>query len=161
MKKVVKFLPLISAVVGVLALLSLFLPVFTTTALSGELKEFPGLAVLIGHTKELAPGMKARLLDFSFMWLLTYLLTLVGVVFAALSFVKKNSIFVWVAVACFLLAGIFYFMPAVFAQQGEGWLLAFPGKVKKVADLGAGAIVAGICSLLGAAGMVAYKFLNK
>ena len=161
MKKVVKFLPLISAVVAALALLSLFLPVFTATAKTGEFKKFPGMAVLIGHTKELAPGYNGRVLDASLLQLIPYALTVVGVALAALSFWKKNDVFVWVAVASLLVAGICYFLPITFAKEGKDWLMPFTDRLTKVVDLGYGAILAGICSILGACGMVAHKVLNK
>ncbi|MBQ8394541.1 MAG: hypothetical protein IJY63_03010 [Clostridia bacterium] len=150
MKKVVKFLPVIAAVLGLVAVISLFLPAIVLE--SGD--KFPGFTTVFGYDKNVS-GMKIPMLGFSFMNLLTYVLVIVGIVVAVLTYLGKGGKFMtWIAVACLLVAGIFFFCVRAFATVEYEPL-------KAVWSLGFGAILAGICSILGALSLATSKLLNK
>lgn len=157
MKKVIKFLPLVAAVLGLIAVISLFLPAFVVAG-----NDFPGLAAVIGHTKKVAT-MSFRLLDFSFMNLVTYLLTLGGIVCAVLAYVKnKKTVFAWIAIGCFAIAGILFFLVMSLAVVGNGWMAVFgPYTLANAGKLGYGAILAGVSCLVAAVAVLLNKLLNK
>ncbi|MBQ8659168.1 MAG: hypothetical protein IJ506_08560 [Clostridia bacterium] len=156
MKKVIKFLPLVAAVIGLLAVMSLFLPAFVYAG-----NEFLGSTTVFGYTKETAVG-DFDLLSFSFMNLLTYLLVLVGIVCAVLAFLKKDQkLFAWGGAACLLLAGVFFFCVIPFTSVADQWQLVFLAKAdKSLWELGYGAILAGISSILSAIVLVGSKLLK-
>lgn len=153
MKKVVKFLPLIAAFLGFIAVLSLFLP-----AIVVEDDKFLGFTTVIGYEKKVS-GRTIPLLGFSFMNLLTYLLVISGTVCAVLTYLNKGGKYAaWISVACLLLAGIFFFCVMSFATVKDN---VNAQAMKEVWEIGFGAILAGICSILGAASMAAKKFFDK
>ena len=150
MKKVVKFLPVIAAVLGLVAVISLFLPAIVLE--SGD--KFPGFTTAFGYKKDTPIG-KMPMLGFSFMNLLTYILVIVGIVGAVLTYLGKGGSLVgWIATVCLFVAGIFFFCVQSFATVKYEVL-------KAVWSLGFGAILAGICSILGSLSLAASKLLNK
>lgn len=150
MKKVIKFLPLVAAVLGLIAAISLFLPAIVV----GD-NEFLGFTTAFGYEKK-----GVEYLSFSFMNLLTYLLVIGGTVCAVLAYFKKeNKLFAWISAVCFLVAGVLFFFMIPFASPTAMWKLL--GGFKKLAELGYGAILAGVCSILGAAAVVVAKLLDK
>lgn len=150
MKKVVKFLPLVGAVLGLVAVIALFLPVINLA--TGD--KFPGVATVIGYDKKVE-GSTIPMLGFSFMNLFTYLLAAAGIVCAVLTYLHKGGKYMaWIAAACLLVAGIFFFCVKGFAT------VEYP-PLKSGWSLGYGAILAGISSILGACSLAATKLLNK
>ena len=150
MKKVIKFLPLIAAVLGLVAVIALFLPAIVLE--SGD--KFPGFTTAFGYKKDTPMG-KVPMLGFSFMNLLTYILVIVGIVCAVLTYLNKGGKYVaWIGAICLLIAGIFFFCVQSFATVEYEPL-------KTVWSLGFGAILAGISSILGACSLAAAKLLNK
>ena len=157
MKKVIKFLPFISAILGLVALIALFLPAFTFAG-----KEFLGFTTVIGYTKKISGVGSFKLLSFSFMNLVTYLLALAGIVLSVLTYVKKVKLFAWIAAGCLLLAGILFFFVMPFSCVADGWTVVFGGKADKgLWKLGYGAVLAGVGSLLGAVSAAVYAFIEK
>ena len=151
MKKVIKFLPLVAAVLGLVAAMALFLPVIDLA--NGD--KFPGIATVIGYDKDYGGGMVVPMLGFSFMNLLTYILVSGGIVCAILTYLNKGGKYVaWIGVACLLIAGIFFFCVQSFATVEYEAL-------KTIWSRGYAAILAGISSILGACSLVAAKLLNK
>lgn len=150
MKKLVKTLPIIAAVLGLIAIISLFLPAIVV----GD-NEFLGFTTAFGYEKK-----GVEYLSFSFMNLLTYLLTIGGTVCAVLAYWKKqNKLFAWISASCLLIAGIFFFLMISFASPTAMWKLL--GGFENLAKLGYGAILAGVCSILASVAMIANKLLEK
>lgn len=147
MNKIKKFAPLAAAVAAVIALIMIFLP-----AIVVEEETYSGLKVIFGYTeKESAMGitLKVEVFAFSFMNLLTYLLVIAGGVCGVLAFMKSDKpIFTWIAAACLALAGIFFFCSVGFTVLSKD--LVDLGATKENFKLGAGAIIGGIVSVLGA-----------
>lgn len=97
---------------------------------------------------------------FSFMNTLTYVLVLGGAALLVLSYINPdNKLFLYGAIGCLLLAGIFFFCAIAFLNLEE-----YPSKIHKMIreslSLGAGAIIAGICSILAAICAAAPTVLN-
>ncbi|MBQ8230187.1 MAG: hypothetical protein IJZ32_05790 [Clostridia bacterium] len=150
MKKLVKTLPVIAAVLGLIAIISLFLPAIVV----GD-NEFLGFTTAFGYEKK-----GVEYLSFSFMNLLTYLLTIGGTVCAVLTYWKKpNKLFAWISAACLLIAGVFFFFMISFASPTATW--KFLGGFENLAKLGYGAIFAGVCCILASVAMIANKLLEK
>lgn len=147
MNKIKKFAPLAAAVAAVIALIMIFLP-----AIAVEEGTYNGLKVIFGYTeKESGMGitLKVEVFAFSFMNLLTYLLVIAGGVCGVLAFMKSDKpIFTWIAAACLALAGIFFFCSVGFTVLSKD--LVDLGATKENFKLGAGAIIGGIVSILGA-----------
>lgn len=147
MNKIKKFAPLAAAVAAVIALIMIFLP-----AIVVEEETYSGLKVIFGYTeKESGMGitLKVEVFAFSFMNLLTYLLVIAGGVCGVLAFMKSDKpIFTWIAAACLALAGIFFFCSVGFTVLSKD--LVDLGATKENFKLGAGAIIGGIVSILGA-----------
>lgn len=148
MNKIKKFAPLAAAVAAVIALIMIFLP-----AIVVEEETYSGLKVIFGYSEK-APGMGGITLEievfaFSFMNLLTYLLVIAGGVCGVLAFMKSDKpIFTWIAAACLALAGIFFFCSVGFTVLSKD--LVDLGATKENFKLGAGAVIGGIVSILGA-----------
>ena len=151
MKALKKWFPLISLVAGVLALVMIFLPA-TKIEMLGESENYNGLKVAFGN--------KDAGFDFSILLTLAYLLPVVGGVLAFLGAKKGNKIFAYVAIACFVVGAIFLFC-AVNFQQLAGVSGAVEKEAKKMFDLGIGAILAAIFSILGAVAVVLDTFVVK
>lgn len=147
MNKIKKFAPLAAAVAAVIALIMIFLP-----AIAVEEETYSGLKVIFGYTeKESGMGitLKVEVFAFSFMNLLTYLLVIAGGVCGVLAFMKSDKpIFTWIAAACLALAGIFFFCSVGFTVLSKD--LVDLGATKENFKLGAGAVIGGIVSILGA-----------
>ena len=120
---------------------------------------YTGAQVTFGYTAKAEAGLGTASLEvwkFSFLNLLTYILLLAGMVFALLAlFGKLGKISAFVAAACFLVAGVFFFcsvpftVPASEKATMEGW------------KLGAGAIVGGVLAILSAACCVVKALVLK
>lgn len=147
MNKIKKFAPLAAAVAAVIALIMIFLP-----AIVVEEETYSGLNVIFGYSEKRESALitlETEIFAFSFMNLLTYLLVIAGGVCGVLAFIKSDKrIFAWIAAACLLVAGIFFFCSVGFTVLSKG--LVDLGVTKENFKLGAGAIVGGIVSILGA-----------
>lgn len=147
MNKIKKFAPLAAAVAAVIALIMIFLP-----AIVVEEETYSGLKVIFGYTEKqsgMGLTLEVELFAFSFMNLLTYLLVIAGGVCGVLAFMKSDKpIFAWIAAACLALAGIFFFCSVGFTVLSKD--LVDLGATKENFKLGAGAVIGGIVSILGA-----------
>ena len=159
-KKIEKFIPLIAAALGVVAIIMFFLPavVIPATKLTEEVN-YNGWQAIFGLTetsKVLGNEVKTEYLAFSLMNLLTLILVAAGIVLCVLSFLGKgNKFFAFIAIACFIVAAVFFFLTVAFTTAGA--VYTFDGnlaqqKVKEAWKLGAGPIIGGILSIL--AGLV-------
>ena len=163
MKAFKKFAPVIAALLGVVAIVMLFLP----AVVAGE-NSFNGLKAVFGWTKttkSIVGTIETEMLKFSFMNLLSYILVAVGVVLSVLTFLGKgNKFFALIAAACFIVAAVFFFCTIPFTVVADGWnklASAIGGNIKEGWKLGAGPIIAAICSILAAGTAVAPALLKK
>ena len=159
-----------AALFGIVAIVMMFV---TSMKIDNTQLTFTGAQLTFGYSNvEAAFGgtVTTPLLKFSFMNLLTYLLVIAGIVLVVLAFLDKGGKYIpFIAAACFLLAGIFFFLQAKFSmptdelvgiikaanlQFGEGF------NVKSCMHIGAGAIVAGILSILSAGASLVKVFLK-
>ncbi len=154
-KKIEKFIPVIAAALGLIAIIMFFLP----AVVMGEDASYNGWQAMFGYTettKLLGKEVKTEILAFSFMNLLTLILAAAGIVLCVLSFLGKgNKFFAFIAIACFIVAAVFFFLTVAFSVAGTGLTLdgnLAQEKVKEGWKLGAGPIVGGILSIL--AGLV-------
>lgn len=140
----------VAVVLGVVSICMMFASAFAVTqsvTILGQTAEnvtvYTGVQAVFG---------KEDVLAFSFMNLLSYILVLVGAVFAVLKAcgVLKSKIFDYVIIALFVVAALFFFLTVQ--------LLAWNETTKSILDvaqstysLGAGPIVSAILSLCSAA----------
>ena len=141
MDKIKKYAPLAALVLGVIAVIMIFLPSVVVEVM-GESESWNGFVTAFGNEDE---GFKL-----GFMNLLNWLILIGGVVCAFLSWKKpEKKLFAYIAIAALLVAGIFFFCTVAFTNL-DGVSKEVAKEVKKFMDLGAGAIIAGICSILSA-----------
>lgn len=153
-------LPVVAALLAVVAICMMFVPaVVRASSLSDKLNiTYTGAQVTFGY-KEANTGIE--IFAFSFMNFLPYLLLVAGIVFSVLSVLGKlGKIAPFVSAVCYLAAGILFFCVTK--------MVVYPTDSKDIADmfkeglsLGAGAIVAGLLSILSALGSAATLFVKK
>ena len=151
-----KFLYLIAAVLGVVAVVMMFADV---VKYQGLLKEatYTGSQVVFGYTNDL----DVKTLGFSFMAMLPYLLVLAGVVLADVSiFAKKNNkVLDYVSVIAFVVAGVLFFCVPNFMVFAD----TIAGKVAAEIDykLAVGSIVSANTSILAGSVVLVKTLLKK
>ena len=140
MDKLKKYLPLVAVILAVVAVAMMFLPAFEGNS------EIKGFNAVFGYSL-----MGFKLLDFSFMNLIPYVLLIVGIACAGMVSKKEdNFVISIVAAVCMLVAGIFFFMTPNFCNPAvEG------------AKLGTGLMLSAICSIAGAVCVVIPAILKK
>lgn len=155
MDKIKKYAPLAALGLGVIAIIMIFLPSVVINVM-GTSESWNGFVTAFGNEDE---GFKL-----GFMNLLNWLILIGGVVCAFLSWKKpEKKIFTYIAIAALLLAGIFFFCTISFTNI-DGVDKETAKEFKRFMDLGAGAIIAGICSILSSlcvAAPVVLDYLKK
>lgn len=159
-----QILACVASVLGLVALIMLFVPQLAGAPIVGGLKADPlsGLQITFGYSED-----KVSVLNFSIGNFLTYVFVIVGLVFAVLALLGKlGKIAPIVSAAAFILAGIFFFCALAFTSVYVGELTGDAASkasetFKKMYQLGAGAIVGGIFSILAGGAMVAKLFIKK
>ena len=157
---------LAAAVFGVVAILMLLMSGVGYTLKGADEAEKVGTGFeLMFGTQD---GMK-----FNFMMFLPFLLVIVGIVGVVLSFLLKGKIGKFIALAAFAVAGILFFCFSAFMsmsfadQEVLGKVVMTGSDLYKAStelgsySLGVGAILAGIFSLIAAAGAALGTFLFK
>lgn len=149
-----------AAVLGLVSILLMFAPAISYTVLK-ETYTYSGAQVAFGYSETSKIGnVTAQVFKFS-AYVLPYLLSLAGIVFAVLAFLGKlGKISGFVAAGCFLVAGIFYFLAVAFCAPAVG-NADMVAELKKAYTPGAGSIVSGILSIISAALCVVPAFLKK
>lgn len=149
-KQISSIVSLISAALGIVALVMIFLPAI---GVKDTETTYTGLQIVFGY-KEKPFMSEVTVFEFSFMNLLTYLLVIAGVVFTVLGLLGKGSKFAtFIAAICFLVGGIFFFFQLQFCIPNttvSNVTSLFGGNIKEIGSLGAGSIIGGICSILAA-----------
>ncbi len=153
MKKFVTYLPLIATILGVLALVSLFMPMVELEVVEGSYK---GWETVIGCSESFM-GFKVKMLEFSVMNLVPYVLVLVGLSCAATLRKANNPTSAWIGAVCFIAAGVLFFMAPNFLQFGEG----LEGAEASDFELASGAMLAAIGSIIAGAALVVSNLMNK
>lgn len=147
---------LVAALLGVVAILMMLAPGITVGhKLTDKTESISGFALMFGSEE----GH-----NFNFMMFLSLIFAIVGLAGVLLSFMLKGKIGGFMAIAGFLLAGIFFFLfRAVYPMSMENG-----ADVIKAAEafgttfsLGIGAIMAGIFSILAALASAAATFAFK
>ncbi|MBQ8429314.1 MAG: hypothetical protein IJX30_04395 [Clostridia bacterium] len=137
MDKIKKYLPLGAAAFGVIALIMVFLP-SVKLEFWGVEETWNGFQTAFGHKEDGQTVFK-----FSFMNCVTWALLIGGIACAVLSYMNANNkLFGYIAIVALFVAGIFFFCTVGFLNVEQ--------EAKDMLDLGAGAIIAGICSILAA-----------
>ena len=142
MKALKKWFPLISLICGALALVMIFLPCVESPTGSAN-----GLEVAFGN--------KDEALVFSILHVLMYVLGVVGGALAFVGAKKGNNVMKYVAIACFAVAAILFFVNKSFVQWDTDYFTkAMQKEMNKVLDLAIGSILGGLACLVGAASAV-------
>lgn len=156
MAKLKKFAPIIAIVLGVLAIIMIFLPALKLTA-GSESETYSGLKATFGY-KESYGGISVTIFKFSFGNLLTYILVIVGIVFAVLAMLGKlGKIAAIVAAVAFLVAGILFFLATKMISGAEG----VSETIDAYGSLGIGAILGGIICIIAAIISVVPVFIKE
>jgi len=144
-----KFATLIATVLGVVAVIMMFLPAI---AVKDTETTYTGLQIAFGYAESGLLNKTVTVFNFSIMNLLTYALAIVGVVFVILGYLGKGSKFATlIATVAFIVSGIFFFLSIGFCLPNEdaSSIVGFlGGNIKDAYVLGIGSIVGGICSIL-------------
>ena len=161
----------VSALLGLVAILLMFAPAATVKNADTA---FTGAQMTFGYSKTASSVLgsaTAVYFTFSFANLLPYLFALAGIVFCVLAALGKlGKLAPVLAAACFLAAGVMFFIviPCCVPSEEFDTLLGIgdifgggKGNGKDSLVLGAGAIVAGILSLLAAIGSFCAGFVIK
>lgn len=162
MKKAIGFAPLCAAALGLIAIIMLFVP----SVVAGETL-FNGFQVAFGYAETsefMGSTISTTILEFSFMNLLPYLLVLAGIVLLLLNAKKANNLFALIAAACLIAAGVLFFFAVSFTMVNADWAGvagAIGANLKEGWTLGAGAIIAAICALLGGVAALVPIVLKK
>ena len=153
MKKYVSYLPLIATILGAIALISLFMPAVE----AGE-ESYKGINAVIGYSQSIM-GFKVKVLEFSVMNLVPYVLVLVGIACASSMRKSTETKSAWVGAVCFIVAGVMFFMAPNFLQLSEE--LEAMGVEGSDFDSAIGATLAAVVSILAGAAMIVAKVMNK
>ena len=159
-----KIVACISAVLGLIALIMLFVPQLNYKSATGLVNGEPlsGLQITFGYSEK-----DIQILNFSFGNFLTYLLVIVGIVFALLAvFGKLGKIAPIVSAVAFVVAGILFFCAHAMMAVNVGELSGDAADkaaqvIKDRYTLGAGAIVGGVFSLIAGVGALFKLFIKK
>lgn len=162
----------VAALLAVIAFLMLFAPAVSVD--NGE-RSFKCLDIAFGKKEEIM-GFEIQYFGFSFMYFLPFLLTAAGIaLIAAACFGKGGKAVPAAAVICLVFAAILFFLPkqlfslpssykeaaAQMGKNGGEQLKAVKKEMAASMKLGAGAILAGLCSLASAICVAADAFVIK
>ncbi len=149
-KQISNIVSFVQAVLGIVAIIMIFIPAIS---IKDTKTTYTGLQIAFGYKESTLLG-EVVTFNFSFMNLLTYLLAIAGVVFTILGMLGKGSKFAtFIACACFLVSGIFFFLSISFClpnNTASDLTNILGGNIKDVYTLGAGSIIGGILCILSA-----------
>lgn len=128
-KSFLKFGNFIAAALAILAVLTIFLPAVKVDG--SEDAAYTGLQVAFGYS-ESAFGVSTKVLDFSILAFLAYLLPVAGVVLSLLNRKGTSTLFTFLSAGCYIVGAVFTFLLAgnlVFAESVGGALGGLLGSV--------------------------------
>ncbi len=160
-------LSLVAIVLGIVAVFMLLAPAAVAETL-GQKTSYSGANLAFGYTYNtdaILGAVEVKVFNASAN-ILTYILVLVGIIFALLALLGKlGKIAPFIAFVAFLLAGIFFFCTVAFCSPYTS--LTGDAKAdevkqaKEALSLGAGAIAGGVMSILAAVSAVGSALLAK
>lgn len=123
-------------------ILYMFCPAIKVDGLGGDVT-YSGVEVIFGKSNTVL-GTKVEIFKFSFLLFLGFIFAIAGLVITILPMAGvKSKLFPIIAIACFVVAALFAFLTKNVCVLGNGDMGAGKG-----ADLGIGAIIAGILYIL-------------
>ncbi|MDE7265648.1 MAG: hypothetical protein K2N52_05180 [Clostridia bacterium] len=154
----------VAALFGLVALVMLFVPQLNWKSITGYDKGDPlsGLQITFGYSEH-----DVQILNFSVGNFFTYLLVIVGIVFAVLAiFGKLGKIAPVISAVAFVAAGVLFFCALALMNVNVGELTGEAADkaaqlIKDRYTLGAGAIVGGVFALVSGAAMAGKLFIKK
>ncbi len=136
-----------AALLAVVAICMMFVPAATVNDTN---MTYTGLQLTFGYSEDTLLGT-VTVLNFSFLNFLPYLLALAGIVFSVLTALGKlGKIAPIIATVCYLAAGVLFFLVITMCVPNSGDSKDLADLFRKTLSLGAGAIVAGVLSILAA-----------
>lgn len=148
-------LTLVALVVGIVAFVMMFLDaikITTDLVIAKNVTTYKGSEVAFG-LKEKMGSLEVTILNFNMVALIAFLLPVAG---GVIGFLFKNKLFTLIAFLCFVVGAI-----AMFAF-GPIFAIGVEGEVnQEFVSLGIGAILAGICSIIGALAIGGRMYLTK
>jgi hypothetical protein len=155
-----QLLPIISVVVGILSIVMMFLPAISVKETKTT---YTGWQTAFGYTEESLFG-EAIIFNFSLLLFIGFIVLVAGVVISIFNIVTpKSNGFMWLAVGCFVLAMVCWFLQIQFLSVGDGFTLSGllnPDIAKEYMQLGVGAVLGGITSAISAV-VLAVSILMK
>ncbi|MBR1983327.1 MAG: hypothetical protein IKA12_01405 [Clostridia bacterium] len=157
-KQKISYLPLLSAVLGLVSVVMIFLAAVNYSVVKGvtdleNVVTYSGLQVAFGFTE--GDFISVKVLEFSIMNLLPYVLALGGVVVSVFCYLAKGSkLFAFISAGAFIVSAVFFFLSPSFVV-----LPKLTALVKENFSLGIGSIIGGALSAL--AGLVSLAQVVK
>ena len=146
MKALKKWFPLISLICGIVGAVVILMPCVKATGFKAS-----GIQVCFGDDK--------KGLAFSFANIFAYLLAILAGLNAWLGAKKNNKINKYVALGCFVLAAIFFFL-ATNTVQWKGVPAAFEKELNKALDIAIGSILGALACIVGAVSTACDTFIK-
>lgn len=142
--KTLFYLSVAAIAFAAISLIALFLP---TIVWKDSDKSYTGLQIAFGYKTKVL-GSEIGVFKFSIMNVLTYVLAIGGIVLTLMNAKGKSKLFSLLATACFVVSAVFFFSAIGFTVPASDYVTN--ETLKKTFELGAGAIVGGICMILAA-----------
>lgn len=138
-------------VLAAVAFIMLFLPVI---GIKDTDTTYTGLNVAFGYSTKVILA-EVKVLEFSFMNLLTYILVVAAAVLAVLKlFMKDTKVLTLVIAALLIVAGVFFFLTVQFTNpntNASNVIKAIGGDIRGGLTLAYGSYIGGIAAILGGA----------
>ncbi len=177
-KQLGKLLAFASAIVGLVAVIMIFLPQIVSASENSD-TAYNGIAIAFGKTLYDKLGITSKI-DFSFMNLLCYLLVVVGLVLTVLQIcgICKSKLVTFIAAVAFIAGGILFFFALDFSTITNTGSINLPilGEISSKGThkfteansenytawkLGTGAIVGGITAIVAGVANVGRAIISK
>lgn len=161
---IIQLFPIIGTVLGIIAVVMIFLPAIS---IKDTEVTYTGLQTAFGYTQEGLFGDRI-IFKFSLILFVGFIIAIGAVAFAVFHLLTpKNKSFLLFAVVCFVLSALCYFFQIELLSVGDGFLSELVGSylnpdlAKETMQLGVGAVVGGIASVLSAIACALPIFIKK
>lgn len=152
--RLIQLFPIIGVVLGCIAVLMMFLPAIS---MEGTKVTYTAWQTAFGYTEETFLSA-ITYFNFSLILFIGSIIAVAAIVFALYHYLSpKGNLFALLAVLCFVLSALCFFFQVYLASIGDGFMFGGifgeflnANDVRKNMQLGVGAIIGGIVSLLGA-----------
>ncbi|MBR2023371.1 MAG: hypothetical protein IJ996_02495 [Clostridia bacterium] len=154
--KFIQLMPVIAIVLGIISIIMMFLP---AVGIKGTEMTYTGWQTAFGYTKE---GIfeEAIIFNFSLILFIGFVLMISAVVLAVFQAITpRSNFFALLAVLCFVLAMLCWFLQIQFLSVGDGFSVG--GLLQDNMQLGIGAVLGGITSACGAVACALPIFMKK